>query len=178
MRILIVTLEPVRQEASMDLVKFNDEQVINCFVHNQLGDSMLFWTMSITQADLLIVVTVVAQCSAVEVSLEVFETHPEDAIKVIIHAQFLTEITLVRLGLILPPVLPLALCSGPVRIANLQQSDKLIIFINDCNSVKYGVGVVIRQALSLDCLTLPKLDRVYAANHGLIPACALVDYFP
>ena len=51
--------------------------------------------MSVTQADLLVVLHVVANRSAVEVTLKVLEAHPKDAIKVVIHAQLLTQVALV-----------------------------------------------------------------------------------
>jgi len=74
----------------MDLVQLYDEQVIDCLMNDKLGEGVLFRAMCVTQADLLVIVTVVENCSAIEVTLKVLETHPEDTIQVIIHAQLLT----------------------------------------------------------------------------------------
>ena len=93
----------------MDLMQFYDEQVIYCFVYYKLRDSMLFWAMSITKTDLLIIVLVQAEGCAIEVALKIFESHPENTIKVIIHTEFLTQVPLISLRLILPAILPFAL---------------------------------------------------------------------
>ena len=93
--VLVMTLKPVRQEPSMDLVQFNEEWLVDSLMNDELCQRVFLWPMSVTQADLLVVLHVVANRSAVEVTLKVLEAHPKDAIKVVIHAQLLTQVALV-----------------------------------------------------------------------------------
>ena len=79
----------------MDLVQFNEEWLVDSLMNDELCQRVFLWPMSVTQADLLVVLHVVANRSAVEVTLKVLEAHPKDAIKVVIHAQLLTQVALV-----------------------------------------------------------------------------------
>ena len=64
----------------MDLVKLYDEQVIYSFVNDYLGERVLFRSMCITQAYLLVVMLIVTNSCAVEVALIIFEPHPKNTI--------------------------------------------------------------------------------------------------
>lgn len=90
-----MTLKPVGQETPMDLMQFNEEWLVDSLMNDELCECMLLWPMSVTQADLLVVLHVVANSSAVEVTLKFLEAHPEDAIKVVVHTQLLTQVALV-----------------------------------------------------------------------------------
>ena len=79
----------------MDLVQFNEERLVDSLMNDELRQRVLFWPMCVTQADLLVVLHVVANSSAVEVTLELLKAHPKDAIKVVVHAQLLTQVALV-----------------------------------------------------------------------------------
>lgn len=64
----------------MDLIQLYDEQVIYCFVDDYLGKRVLFRSMSIAQAYLLVIITIVTNSCAIEVALIIFESHPKNAI--------------------------------------------------------------------------------------------------
>ena len=142
----------------MDLVQFDEKRLVDSLVNNQLRQRMLFRSMSVTQANLLIVLHVVANGGAVEVTLKVLEAHPKDPVKVVVHAQLFTQVALVLVRLLLPLVLPLALRARPVRVPNLQQPDKLIVLTDDCQGMQDSVGVMVGQAFRFYLLLLAKSD--------------------
>lgn len=73
----------------MDLLQFDHEHVCDVFVDDQLGDCVFLGPVSIAQSDLLIVVLVERhRCNVKEVA-EVFELHPENSIKLIVHSKLI-----------------------------------------------------------------------------------------
>ena len=78
----------------MDLLDLNYKQVIDVFMHDQLGQRMLVLAMRVAQADLLVVFTVEADRSVIEVLNEVLKSDPEDAIKIIVDTYVILQVLL------------------------------------------------------------------------------------